>query len=167
MKYNSIKDFDMKQGDGINVSLWTQGCPHRCKGCHNPETWDCQGGKDFTDETIAKVIELLTKDEVHKNLSILGGEPLMKRNIRMISKLVTKVKQETDAEVWIWTGYMLEDLFSEQDADMLNILFNIDYLVDGKFIEEQKQPTRYKGSSNQRVIDMKASWLFEKVVQKI
>lgn len=168
MKYNSIKDFDIKQGDGINVSLWTQGCPHHCKNCHNPETWSFDQGKEFTDETIEKIIEMLNSEDVHKNLSILGGEPLVCQNLPMLNKLITQVKKRTNAKIWIWTGYVLEELFLQSNSDMnlLSILANIDYIVDGKFIESKKIESRYKGSSNQRVIDMNASsWLFDNFVE--
>jgi anaerobic ribonucleoside-triphosphate reductase activating protein len=165
MRYNSIKDFDMKQGDGINVSLWTQGCPHRCKGCHNPETWSFDQGKEFTNETIEKIIKLLTKDNIHKNLSILGGEPLICRNLLMLSELVSQVKSRTSAKIWIWTGYTIEELLSEMnfDANLFNILYKVDYIIDGEFIEDEKEDLRYRGSRNQRVIDVKKSLPYKSV----
>ena len=168
MKYNSIKDFDIKQGDGINVSLWTQGCPHHCKNCHNPETWSFDQGKEFTYETIEKIIKMLNSEDVHKNLSILGGEPLVYRNLPMLSKLVSQVKSRTNAKIWIWTGYTIEELFPNMnfDTNLFNILYNVDYIVDGRYIESKKEESRYKGSSNQRVIDMKASWLVGGIVEK-
>lgn len=172
MRYNSIKDFDMKQGDGINVSLWTQGCPFKCKGCHNPETWDAKGGKEFTDETIDKIIELLTKDEVHKNLSILGGEPFIPQNLEMLCKLVLRVKTETNAKIWIWTGNTFEVIlgrFSSRYNDNIKafkVLVYSDYLVDGTFREELKIDGRYKGSSNQRVIDLNETFRVGEVVLK-
>ena len=172
MRYNSIKDFDMKQGDGINVSLWTQGCPFKCKGCHNPETWDFKGGKEFTDETIDNIIELLTKDEVHKNLSILGGEPFIPQNLDMLRKLVVRVKLETNAKIWIWTGNVFETIlrrFSSrhnQNLKAFEILVYSDYLVDGTFREELKIDGRYKGSSNQRVIDLNETFRVGDVVIK-
>lgn len=166
MKYNSIKDFDIKQGDGINVSLWTQGCPHRCEGCHNEETWDFNEGKVFTNQTIEKIINMLNEKDVNKNLSILGGEPFVPRNFRMLSKLVKEVKTRTTAKIWIWSGYTLEELIaiSQNDKNLFFILYNTDYLIDGKFEKDKKIDSRYKGSSNQRVIDMKASWQLNRIV---
>lgn len=166
MRYNSIKDFDIKQGDGINVSLWTQGCSHRCKGCHNPETWDFKGGKPFTLETASSIIDLLTKDKIHKNLSILGGEPLEKVNFKQLADLIAWVKMFTKAKVWVWTGYEFETLLKQEDEDLKFILGNIDYLVDGKFIEKCKVESRYKGSRNQRVIDINASMKKGEIVVK-
>ena len=154
MRYNSIKDFDIKQGDGINVSLWTQGCSHRCKGCHNPQTWDFNGGKKFTPKVMTEIVDLLTKDGIHKNLSILGGEPLEKVNLNDLAYLIALVKATTKAKVWVWTGYKFEDLKRQDNEDLKFILNNIDYLVDGEFIEACKVESRYKGSSNQRVIDI-------------
>ena len=157
MRYNRIKDFDIKQGDGINVSLWVQGCSHRCTGCHNSETWDFKGGKPFTLETISHIVDLLTKDNIHKNLSILGGEPLEDVNLKQLASLVAWVKMFTNAKIWIWTGYKIENLLLKNDEDLKFILGNIDYLVDGKFIEKDKIESRYKGSANQRVINLEES----------
>lgn len=157
MRYNSIKDFDMKQGDGINVSLWVQGCSHRCEGCHNQETWNFNGGKPFTHENVWQIVELLKKDEIHKNLSILGGEPLEPSNYKSLAVLITYVKMLTDAKIWIWTGYNLENLLLKNDEDLKTILENTDYIIDGRFIKDCLIESRYKGSSNQRVINLAES----------
>ena len=155
-RYSAIKDFDIEQGDGINVSVWFQGCSHRCKGCHNPQTWNFEGGKEFTNREIDIIIDLLIKDYDDigfKNLSILGGEPLEDRNIPMLTKLVQRVKEVSkDIKIFLWTGYRLEEKLS----DNLELFECIDVVIDGKFIEEEKEITRYKGSKNQRVIDLKA-----------
>lgn len=166
MRYNSIKDFDIKQGDGINVSLWTQGCSKRCRGCHNPETWNFDGGQSFTFETITEIIKLLTKDKIHKNLSILGGEPLEEVNLEKLASLVCWVKILTKSKIWLWTSFEFEELVRRKDKNIETILNNIDYLVDGEFIEDCKIEARYKGSSNQRVIDVKESFNKHRVITR-
>lgn len=146
-RYSAIKDFDINQSDNICVSLWMQGCEHRCEGCHNQETWSFNDGIEFTLETIDKIIKTLTKDNIHKDLSILGGESLSPNKIEMITLLVKKVKEVNDnIKIWIWTGYMFEDI---KNLDLINY---IDVLIDGRYIKDLHNPTRYKGSENQRVL---------------
>ena len=129
-----------------------QGCPFHCKNCFNPETWDFEGGKEFTQETIDKVLELSNKNEV-KGLSILGGEPMAPTNIEGTAKLAKAFKEKyPDKNVWAWSGYKYEQI-KDQDA-----LKYIDVLVDGNYEDELHDPTlNWKGSSNQRVIDVQKS----------
>ena len=129
-----------------------QGCPFHCKNCFNPETWDFEGGKEFTQETIDKVLELSNKNEV-KGLSILGGEPMAPTNIEGTAKLAKAFKEKyPDKNVWAWSGYKYEQI-KDQDA-----LKYIDVLVDGNYEDELHDPTlKWKGSSNQRVIDVQKS----------
>ena len=129
-----------------------QGCPFHCKNCFNPETWDFEGGKEFTQETIDKVLELGNKNEV-KGLSILGGEPMAPTNIEGTAKLAKAFKEKyPEKNVWAWSGYKYEQL-KDQDA-----LKYIDVLVDGNYEDELHDPTlKWKGSSNQRVIDVQKS----------
>ena len=129
-----------------------QGCPFHCKNCFNPETWDFEGGKEFTQETIDKVLELSDKNEV-KGLSILGGEPMAPTNIEGTAKLAKAFKEKyPEKNVWAWSGYKYEQL-KNQDA-----LKYIDVLVDGNYEDELHDPTlKWKGSSNQRVIDVQKS----------
>lgn len=145
-RYSAIKDFDMNQSNGVCVSLWMQGCEHRCEGCYNEETWDFEGGYEFTEKTIVKILDLLTKDDIHKNLSILGGESLSPNKIEHLTSLVKAVKQlNEDIQVWIWTGYLYEDI---KHLELINYT---DVLIDGKYEKEHHEPTRYKGSSNQKI----------------
>ena len=151
-RYIAIKDFDMNQGDGINVSLWMQGCEHKCEGCYSPHTWDFNSGHIFTANTIDFIIDLLSKDGIHKNLSILGGETLSPNKIGPLTELVTRVKKELpDTKIFLWTGYTWDCI------NHLNLVKHLDVIVDGRYEKDQHNPSRYKGSSNQRVIDAQKS----------
>ena len=159
-RYTSIKDFDIQQGEGVHVSLWMQGCVHRCGNCHNPDTWDLsdKSGKVFTETEVNKIVDILNC-RIKKNLSILGGEPLIPRNYEMLELLVEKAKKRNpNIKIWLWTGFNFEDV------KHINLMQYIDVLVDGKYIHELREVTRYKGSSNQRVIDVKKSLDKNKVI---
>lgn len=129
-----------------------QGCPFHCKNCFNPETWDFEGGKEFTQETIDKVLELSNKNEV-KGLSILGGEPMAPTNVEGTAKLAKAFKEKyPEKNVWAWSGYKYEQI-----KDIAALKY-IDVLVDGNYEDELHDPTlKWKGSSNQRVIDVQKS----------
>ena len=153
MRYNLIRKMDIADGPGVRVSIFMQGCQFHCKNCFNPETWNFEGGKEFNDNTINKVLELCNKDEV-KGLSILGGEPMHPNNIEGTTKLAKAFKEKyPDKDIWVWSGFRFdEDL---KDKEVLNY---IDVLVDGTYKDELHNPTlKWKGSSNQRVIDVQKS----------
>ena len=152
MRYNLIRKMDISNGPGVRVSIFMQGCSFHCKNCFNQETWDFEGGKEFTDDTINKVLELCNKPEV-KGLSILGGEPMHPTNIEGTTKLAKAFKEKyPEKTIWTWTGFKYEDI---KDKDVFNY---IDVLVDGQYKDELHDPTlKWKGSSNQRVIDIKES----------
>ena len=152
MRYNLIRKMDISNGPGVRVSIFMQGCSFHCKNCFNQETWDFEGGKEFTDDTINKVLELCNKPEV-KGLSILGGEPMHPTNIEGTTKLAKAFKEKyPEKTIWTWTGFKYEDI---KDKDVFNY---IDVLVDGQYKDELHDPTlKWKGSSNQRVIDIKKS----------
>ena len=152
MRYNKIRKMDISNGPGVRVSIFMQGCHFHCKDCFNAETWDFEGGKEFTNETIDKVIELANKDYI-VGLSILGGEPMHPKNIDGTLKLAKKFKETyPNKNIWVWTGFLYEGL---KDKEILNY---IDVLVDGQFKTELFDPRlKYKGSSNQRVIDVNKS----------
>lgn len=149
MKYLGIKPTDFNNGDGINVSFWVSGCPHHCKGCHNPESWDPNKGTEFT---LAAVCDVLREmDKIWKpDLAILGGEPLADYNYKDVENLCYFVKQAyPDRKIWLWTGYILADLQAE---DKLEILEYIDFLITGGYVESERDTTlKYKGSKNQTV----------------
>ena len=152
MRYNLIRKMDISNGPGVRVSIFMQGCSFHCKNCFNKETWDFSGGQEFTDETVDKVIDLCNKSEV-KGLSILGGEPMHPTNIEGTTKLAKAFKEKyPEKTIWTWTGFKYEDI---KDKDVFNY---IDVLVDGQYKDELHNPTlKWKGSSNQRVIDIKES----------
>ncbi len=148
---------DMVDGSGFCVSLWTQGCPHRCPGCHNPETWDFNGGTVMTlDELEKEIFEALNANGVERNFSILGGEPLCEENLYDVAKIISKVRRNfPDRKIFVWTGYTYEEL-KEKNSLVLNALLNnIDILIDGRFEIDKRDITLWlRGSRNQRVIDM-------------
>lgn len=160
MRYNLIRKMDISNGPGVRVSIFMQGCSFHCKNCFNKETWDFEGGQEFTDETIDKVIDLCNKPEV-KGLSILGGEPMHPTNIEGTTKLAKAFKEKyPEKNIWAWTGFKYEDI---KDKDVFNY---IDVLVDGQYKDELHNPTlKWKGSSNQRVIDIKESKKENKICQ--
>ncbi len=150
MRYSKIRKMDISNGPGVRTSIFMQGCAFHCKECFNSETWDFEGGKEFTDETINRVIELSDKEFI-KGLSILGGEPMHPKNIDGTTKLAKMFKEKyPDKTIWVWSGFTFESL---KDKEVLNY---IDVLVDGQFKIELFSPKlKWRGSSNQRVIDMK------------
>ena len=160
MNYAVIKPRDIANGVGVRVSLFVSGCTHHCKGCFNSEAWDFDYGHPFTEDTVNEIIGFLAPSFIN-GLSLLGGEPFEPQNQRALTLLLKAVKKAyPEKTVWCYTGYTLEsDLLSQSRArcevtdDMLSM---IDVLVDGKFIEEKKNISlRFRGSDNQRVIDLK------------
>ena len=160
MRYNKIRKMDISNGPGVRVSIFMQGCSFNCKNCFNPETHDFKGGKEFTDQTIARVIELANKDFI-EGLSILGGEPMHPQNIEATGQLAKAFKGKyPNKSVWVWTGFLFD-----RDLKDKEVLKYIDVLVDGQFEEELYSPMlKWKGSSNQRVIDVQKSLRENKVV---
>ena len=150
---------DIAAGEGVNVSFFTQGCPFKCKGCHNPQTWDFSGGKEFSPATLTELLDALSANGVKRNLSIMGGEPLCEENIFLVSLIILSVKEQfPDIKIYVWTGYTYEDLQirSQLEPKIKTILDNIDYLIDGPFILEERDITlAMRGSRNQRILDMK------------
>lgn len=151
MNYNTIKQLDIANGPGCRVSIFVQGCEFNCPGCFNGVAKDFSGGKPFTDQTIDAILEIAAPDHI-SGLSVLGGEPLHPQNRDEVVKLVKAFKLKYPSKtVWIWTGYMYEDVESFLPTEL-------DVLVDGRFEEALKDlRLKYRGSSNQRVIDVKES----------
>ena len=150
MRYSQIRSLDIANGKNCRVSIFVSGCEHRCKNCFQPETWNFDYGKEFTEDTLNSILELARPSYID-GISILGGEPLHPRNREEVIRLVRKFKEKyPDKTVWLWTGYLIEEVF-ENLVDS-----GIDVVVDGKFVEELKDlRLKYRGSSNQRVIDLK------------
>lgn len=160
MRYNKIRKMDISNGPGVRVSVFMQGCTFNCKNCFNPETHDFRGGKEFTDETINKILELCDKDYI-VGLSILGGEPMHPKNIEGTTKLAKAFKERyPDKTIWSWTGFLFD-----RDLKDKEVMRYIDVLVDGQYKDELHDfRLKWCGSSNQRVIDVKASLKKNKVV---
>ena len=155
MRFSKIKDNDIANGIGINMSVWTQGCPHHCKGCFNVETWDFNGGQEFTNDNLNYILENINKNNIKRNLAILGGEPLCPQNVKGVINLCKQFKKHyPEKMIYLWTGYVIEDFNLTQKK----ILKYIDILVDGRFEENKKNLSiMLRGSSNQRVIDVNKS----------
>ena len=160
MRYNLIREMDISNGPGLRVSIFMQGCSFHCKNCFNQETWDFDGGKEFTDETIEKVLDLCSKNHI-KGLSILGGEPMHPRNIEATTKLAKAFKEKyPNKTLWVWSGFTFD-----KDLKDKEVLKYIDVLVDGTYIDELHDFTlKWKGSSNQRVIDVQKSLKNKEIV---
>lgn len=161
MRYNVVRKMDISNGPGVRVSVFMQGCEFHCKNCFNPETWDFEGGKEFNNETIDDVLNLCEQNYI-KGLSILGGEPLHPKNIEATTKLAKAFKNKyPNKNIWVWSGFKFdEDL---KDKEVLNY---IDVLVDGRYSDELHDPTlKWKGSSNQRVIDVQKSLKSKQIIE--
>lgn len=160
MNYAEIKKTDIANGTGVRVSLFVSGCTHHCKGCFNSETWDFDYGKEFTEQTEEELLQAM-KPEFITGLTLLGGEPFEPDNQRCLVSFLRKVRRQYPQKtIWCYSGYLLDkELLSESRArcevtdEMLSLL---DVLVDGEFVLEKKDITlRFRGSSNQRIIDVK------------
>ena len=152
MRYNKIRKMDIADGPGVRVSVFLQGCTFHCKNCFNKETWDFNGGEEFTDQTIEEILELCGKSHI-AGLSILGGEPMHPKNIKGTIKLAKAFKEKyPNKDLWSWTGFLYENIYDKE------IFKYLDVLVDGQFDEELKDPRlKWRGAGNQRVIDIKKS----------
>ena len=160
MRYNKIRKMDISDGPGVRVSVFMQGCVFNCKNCFNPETHDFNGGKEFTDETIEHILDLCDKEFI-AGLSILGGEPMHPKNIEGTTKLAVAFKEKfPNKTLWVWAGFLFDrDL---KDKEVMNY---IDVLVDGQYKDELHDfRLEWRGSSNQRVIDVQKSLKKDEVV---
>ncbi len=170
MNYANIKNNDIANGLGVRVSLFVSGCTHHCKGCFNAEAWDFNYGNEFTKDVENQIIEMLRKPHI-KGITLLGGEPMEPKNQECVANLIKRVKSELpDKNIWLYSGFTLED-------DLLNttgrahtiftmdILKNVDVLVDGKFeLDKKSLSLKFRGSSNQRLIDLKSTLSQNKLV---
>ena len=182
MNFFKIDEFDSTDGSGIRVGLYVSGCTHECKGCHSSEYWDFESGEKFTEKQLTQLQTALSKDYI-EGLSILGGDPLEKENISKVKYIIRECKRyyelthDKPLNIWLWTGSIFESLLIQllSDStwfcldswyidDLKYILNNIDVLIDGPFIEEKKDLNlAFRGSSNQRLIDMKKTLENKKV----
>ena len=151
-RYNTIVENDVVNGEGICVSFFVQGCPHKCPGCFNPETWDFNDGQPYTEHTKFEIIKALNNNNIQRNFSVLGGEPLALENLSMTEEVINAVRHAyPNIKIFLWTGYYLEQL-SKDNPNINSILNNVNYIIDGPFIEEEKNlDLRLRGSDNQSI----------------
>ncbi len=160
MRYNKIRKMDISNGPGVRVSIFEQGCTFNCKNCFNQETHDFAGGKEFTDETLERLLNLCKNENV-EGLSILGGEPMHPKNIDGTLKIAKAFKEKFPKKnIWVWTGFLFD-----KDIKNKEVAKYIDVLVDGQYVDELHNPTlKWKGSSNQRVIDVQKSLKKDEII---
>ena len=153
MRYAGIIKNDFSAAPGTSVTFFTQGCPHRCEGCHNPETWDFEGGEEVTHDTILEVIKAITANGLHRNLCIMGGEPLCPENQFLTNLIINSVKEKLpDTKIYLWTGYCLEDLDMSNNR-IKSILEQVDCIIDGPYDKTKRDVSLFmRGSSNQRIL---------------
>lgn len=177
MRIASIRSMDISNGEGIGASLFVQGCHSRCPNCFNSETWDFNGGEKWTEETKNKFLELCNKSYI-KRVSILGGEPLAGENINDVLNLVNEIHLSfLEKTIWLYTGYTWEEIFSpansptfytdtvRQIENRKKIVSKCDVLVDGRYVHELRDLNlKFRGSRNQRLIDVKQSLLQSKII---
>ncbi len=162
MYFSEIKECDVANGPGVRVTIFVSGCTHHCKGCFNEMTWDFQYGREFTKEDIEKIIKLMEPSYI-AGLTLLGGEPMEYRNQQGLLPLLRRVKEQyPEKTIWCYTGYLYDkdilDDFCGKWEETREMLSYLDVIVDGEFVEAQKDISlRFRGSSNQRIIDVKKS----------
>ena len=157
MKYSGIIFNDISAAPGLCVTLFTQGCPHKCPGCHNPETWDFNGGKEFTEETMEEIIRGLKAQGIKRNYCVMGGEPLCDENAYFTFTTIWRVKYDLpDTLVYVWTGYTFDELLKSDNIYVKEILKYADFIIDGPYIESERDITLdMRGSRNQKIIDLR------------
>ena len=162
MHYGEIKNCDIANGEGVRVTLFVSGCTNHCKNCFQPQTWDFEFGQPFTAETEEQLLAMLQPDYIN-GLTVLGGEPFEPSNQRALLPFLRRVREQYPKKnIWCFSGFTYEELKTEGSHPRCEvtdeILDQLDVLVDGRFVEELKDISlRFRGSSNQRLIDMKKS----------
>ena len=163
MKYAKIRKLDVTNGPGIRTTLFVSGCTHNCKDCFNKEQQDFNYGEEFTKEIEDEFIEY-TKARQIKGVNILGGEPMQQVKDNTLLNLLKRIRIETNKPIWLWSGYTLEEIL--RDEKRLEILKEVDVLIDGRFEADKRDiMLKYRGSSNQRVIDVKRTLKEDRVIE--
>ena len=163
MKYAKIRKLDVTNGPGIRITLFVSGCTHNCKDCFNKEQQDFNYGEEFTKEIEDEFIEY-TKARQIKGVNILGGEPMQQVKDNTLLNLLKRIRMETNKPIWLWSGYTLEEIL--RDEKRLEILKEVDVLIDGRFEADKRDiMLKYRGSSNQRVIDVKRTLKEDRVIE--
>ena len=163
-RYYGIISDDVINGEGVCVSFFVEGCEHHCPGCHNKSSWDINGGKKLPEDYLDQIIRLISKNGIQRNLSILGGEPLLHINRELVLSIVKKAKEVYPTiKVYLWTGYVYEHIIKEPLVE--DIMKYVDVLIDGPFVLTQRDISLFlKGSTNQRVIDVKKTMESNEIV---
>lgn len=161
MRYASMRNLDISNGENIGVSLFVQGCHFHCNNCFNSETWDFEGGYSWTEKATKDFLNLINRSYI-KRVSILGGEPLTSRNVEEIFHLISTIRNLFPTKtIWLYTGFTWEQIMNPTNSDDIlrkEIVSQCDVVVDGEYIDELRDITlEWRGSSNQRVIDVKKS----------
>lgn len=155
-RYAGIKYNDIVDGEGVCVSFWTQGCPHRCPECHNPQTWDFDGGLEVPSDIREQLIKAIGANDIQRGFSILGGEPLCEENLKLVSDIILSVREVyPQIKIYLWSGYTIEELTTRRrsNSTLNSILSNIDVLIEGRYIKEKRDLTlKWRGSSNQKIL---------------
>lgn len=154
MRYADINLNDTANGPGVCVSIWLQGCGRHCKGCFNPQTWDFEGGKPFGMAEMQKILKGISANGILRNVNILGGEPMAEQNLFTTAYIVSSIREwyGNSIEIYLWSGYTLQELKDRESNAVNSILDDIDVLIDGPFEEDKKDLTLYlRGSSNQTI----------------
>lgn len=154
MKYFGYMPNDLVNGQDVCVSLWTSGCPFHCEGCHNPEAWDKEAGYEIPSDIKGQLVKAICANGIKRNFSILGGEPLAPWNRQFVDEIITSIRTAyPNIKIFLWTGFTIEELDAAQDKYIDHIMENIDVLIDGQFILEQRDTALpLRGSRNQRVL---------------
>lgn len=156
MRYAGMIKNDFAAAPGVCLSFFVQGCPIRCKGCHNPQTWDFSGGREFTPEVLDEIEKGLLANGLRRTLCIMGGEPMCEENLFLTNMVVREMKKRIpDLKIWIWTGYEKDVIFERSDPKTKYLLENVTGLVTGPYVESLRDITLpMKGSSNQIIVKL-------------
>lgn len=156
MRYAGLIKNDTAAAPGMCVTFFVQGCPLRCKGCHNKDSWDYDGGLEFTPQVLDEIIEALTANNITRNFCIMGGEPLCDNNAFLTALVIEEVKKALpDIKIYIWSGYTYEKLLESHHPQVRSVLQKADVLIDGPYIEAERDISLpMRGSRNQRIIDL-------------
>lgn len=154
-KYAGLITNDFANGTGVCVSFWTQGCPHHCQGCQNPETWDFDGGQPLPIDIKGQIIKAISANGITRNFSVLGGEPLCEQNLDIVDQIITAVRTAyPHIKIFVWTGYTIQELKEQKNTTIEHILSQIDTLIDGRYIESKRDITlKFRGSKNQNILN--------------
>ena len=165
MRYAGIIYNDVTAAPGVCLSFFVQGCPLKCPGCHNRQTWDFNGGMEFTEQTMNSILDGLVANGVHRTFCIMGGEPMAEQNLFLTAMVISEVKRTLpDTKIYLWSGYTLEELQKRSDSHTAAILSSIDCIIDGPFkLEERDITLPMRGSRNQRIHYLKEGKVYETI----